>query len=147
MADGLLSRRCHVPIHVRHAKLLQATAEVSEILEQSHINKETRGPTNHSVCIAYGFLRVDEFPNDSLTRPITSEMQDGVGLFAIQALDRVTQSTFGILLSLRRQWIINTRWPTLFLEYTENGFLIFRRPLKLLNECPVDSEHTSFGVP
>ena len=94
-----------------------------------------------------GMILLDELPDDSFAGTIAPEMEDGVALFSIQALDGVAQSPFRILLNMRWQWIVDPGWPAFFFENTQNGFLILGGPLELLHDSPVDPQYTSFWVP
>jgi hypothetical protein len=55
----------------------------------THSHSDIFAGTHLALRVAFGLMHVDKFPDDTFARPITPEMKDRVGLFAIQALNRV----------------------------------------------------------
>ena len=57
------------------------------------------------------------------------------------------QPAFGVLLGLRRQWIVDRRRPAFLLESDRNGFLRRRRHLESLHDLPFPIKHPATRVP
>ena len=60
-------------------------------------------------------------------------------LIAIQALDRIVQPAFGILLGMRRQGIVDARRPTDFFKGAQDQLLVRRRPLEHFDQGRPDA--------
>src|SRR5262245_44738644 len=91
--------------------------------------------------------RHSEFPTNAFSSPISHEPDQAVFLIAIEALDRVMQSSLGQQLGMNRQGVINSRRPAFSLECRENCFLHRRRKLKYFHEFASQSQLAPIAVP
>lgn len=68
-------------------------------------------------------------------------------LLAIEALDGVTEATFGVDLWDLRQGIIDSWWPSVFFERSQNGLLVLRRRAILLDDDSAPTQLVPYVIP
>ena len=86
-------------------------------------------------------------PLHALAGTIALEDQQPVYLVAIQTLDRVVQTLFGILVRDMGQRIVNSCGPAFFLEGSEDRLLIGRGEAVTLDELACPAQLAAFAVP
>ena len=88
-----------------------------------------------------------DFQQNTLPGAVATEFDDLVDLLAIQALQRVVQSSLGTDSWMRHQWIIDMCGPALFLKCIEHLLLVFSRPLESRDNNLSDTKFPSFSIP
>jgi hypothetical protein len=89
----------------------------------------------------------DSLAADSQAVAISAEADQPLAMAAVEALDRVVQALLWVDPIDVRERIVDAVWPALLLKRIQDGLLVARRNLELLDLPSAEPKRAAHGVP